>query len=403
MFAASLSVLLFYTAIAERSMIKTYPTPLMKDYEQLLQLYSESVSCPCTHISIPYNEFVTELYVKSFHAACNDEIANISLTTSEYLRRNFHFNGGRTDRCLTVYFAGTTRKKRSITDENYNIALFINALYGAVKQVCSSAKQSVNSSINLFMTSPMFVRDMMSSDQFYNEMNTTIIQFQQRIPIEFIRTLNLIRTTTEGNALMTVLSANWQIIRVSEDPDKNASFYNIPVTYVDLERNTSCSCATSRTCTVPAQFYNAYDQSYFTIETIRVGCYFLDAVLHSSFACFYDPKCAFKIFQGMGPTDTPSVNPNTTRFNINDTIETLANEMFIESWATNVFYERFFNSCAPNYCTYKEYYRFDALELLTTFLSVYAGLSFGIRFIVPYLVRMINKIRVRVRVVPIQK
>ena len=318
-------------------------------------------------------------------------------------KQNFFESLDHNDRCLIVCCAGVTRKKRSTFDENYDISNFINGLYDNVRQVCSLAKQSVNSSINSFMTAPMFVRDMMSSDQFYNEMNTTIIQFQQRIPIEFIRTLNLIRTTIQGNALMTVFSANWQIVRVDEASEKNTSFYNVPVTYVDLERNTSCSCATSRTCTVPAQFYNAYDQSYFTIETMRVGCYFLDAVLQSSFACFYDPECAFKIFQGMGPTDTPSVNPNTTRFNINDTVETLANEMFIESWATNVSYERFFNSCAPNYCTYKEYYRFDALELLTTFLSVYAGLSFGIRFIVPYLIRMINKIRDRVRVVPIQE
>jgi hypothetical protein len=96
------------------------------------------------------------------------------------------------------------------------------------------------------------------------------------------------------------------------------------------------------------------------------------------------------------------LNATSTRFNINDTIETLAYEMFIESWTSNVSYERFFNSCAPAYCTYKVYYRFDALELLTTFLSVYVGLSLGIHIMVPYAVKMIKKIRNRFRVMPVQ-
>ena len=60
-----------------------------------------------------------------------------------------------------------------------------------------------------------------------------------------------------------------------------------------------------------------------------------------------------------------------TRFGINGTIERLASEMFIESWLTSIVYERFFNSCAPIYCSYKIYYHFDVMELLTTFLVVY--------------------------------
>ena len=96
------------------------------------------------------------------------------------------------------------------------------------------------------------------------------------------------------------------------------------------------------------------------------------------------------------------LNDSLTRFNINDTIETMVYDMFIESWIYNVSYERFFNSCNPSYCTYKYYYRFDILELLTTFLSVYAGLSIGIRIMVPFIVKILQKIRNRFRVAPLQ-
>lgn len=95
-------------------------------------------------------------------------------------------------------------------------------------------------------------------------------------------------------------------------------------------------------------------------------------------------------------------NSTLTRFNSSDIIETLVYEMFIESWISNVSYERFFNSCAPSYCTYTVYYRFDPFELLTTFLSIYVGLSLGIHILVPYLFKIMKKIRHRSRVVPFQ-
>jgi hypothetical protein len=90
------------------------------------------------------------------------------------------------------------------------------------------------------------------------------------------------------------------------------------------------------------------------------------------------------------------------RFAVNDTVETLANELFTESWIRNVSYEQFCNSCAPNYCIYTYHYRFDALELLTTFMSVFAGLLLDLRFLVPRLVDTITKVRHRFRIGPAQ-
>ncbi len=50
-------------------------------------------------------------------------------------------------------------------------------------------------------------------------------------------------------------------------------------------------------------------------------------------------------------------------------------------------------------CTYTYYYRSDSFELLATFLSVFNGLLVGLRFIVPYLVRIIMNIQNRFRTV----
>lgn len=68
---SSLSILLFYNAIIERSITKTYMLPSVEDYEHLLTLYHGGVHCPCSYITISYDKFVTELRVKAFHQMCS--------------------------------------------------------------------------------------------------------------------------------------------------------------------------------------------------------------------------------------------------------------------------------------------------------------------------------------------
>ena len=259
----------------------------------------------------------------------------------------------------------------------------------------------------------MLVKQIMPRIRFNDEINTTLKGFQQKTPIEFARTLNLIRATTQGNALIAVFSTNWVPVMTEKGKGRNTSFHNVPVTHVNAEQNTSCSCATSPACAAPAQLFNTSNSlPYYTFEGLRLGCYSLETVLGSSLSCFYSVSCIISFRQALGtlPESIMSYMVSTgnmtefsstlTRFNTNDTIETLASEMFIESWSSNASYERFFNACAPAYCTYKVYYRFDALDLLTTFLSVYVGLSLGIHITVPYLVKVIRKIRNRFRIAP---
>lgn len=162
---------------------------------------------------------------------------------------------------------------------------------------------------------------------------------------------------------------------------------------------------------MPAQLFDDGIVSY-TFEGLVFGCYMLETVLLSSLSCFYSEVCInnsryalLTRLNGEGFYMLPSfmkLDASSTRFNMNDTIETFSYEMFIESWNSDVSYETFFNSCAPIYCTYLYYYRFDALELLTTFLSVFAGLSLGLRFLVPHALDMLKRIQNLFRIAPLQ-
>ncbi|CAF1355935.1 unnamed protein product [Adineta ricciae] len=380
LFTSSLGVLLFYNAVVERSVTKTYPSPSIADYERLLNLYPDNVNCPCAYLAIPYDNFIKELRVAG---KCN--------FIREY--KSIYY-----DLAMPLPLSGFSNKNDF---RNVN-SVFIRVM----KQLCTLAERTIEKSLLTFRNSNMFVKQMISRQQFANESNKIIHQFQEKLPIEFARTLNLIRTILQGNALFSQIPFNWQIIINEASQGKNATFRTEPVYYFNDEQNTNCTCAAQHTCTMPAIMYNGSSSK--PLRGFKLGCYSLETVLLSSLSCFYFRTCIddYRYYTFMyladlnlvfnGTDEVIQLNSSLTRFNIDDTIETIAYELFIESWMSNVSYERFFNSCAPSSCTYKYYYRFDVFELLTVFLSVYAGLSTVIRFIVPYFVSMIRNIRRRI-------
>ena len=84
LFTSSLGVLLFYNVVVERSIVKTYVSPSMADYEYLSNLYSDAANCPCSYLTIPYDTFLTELRVHAFHQACSTNAVSIVMIGGIY-------------------------------------------------------------------------------------------------------------------------------------------------------------------------------------------------------------------------------------------------------------------------------------------------------------------------------
>ncbi|CAF3622048.1 unnamed protein product [Rotaria socialis] len=114
---------------------------------------------------------------------------------------------------------------------------------------------------------------------------------------------------------------------------------------------------------MPTQLFFANGTSYYTFKGLVLGCFLLETILGSSLSCFYSMVCIKefrKVIDLYWPEDLEKwsnqtgfpvvLDASATRFSINDMIETIAYNMFIESWASNVSYENLFQTCAAKQC-----------------------------------------------------
>ena len=59
---AILSILVLFTCLSTRNMVVIVPKPSVETYDRLNAAYSQTLSCPCEQISVPYSSFLSVEY-----------------------------------------------------------------------------------------------------------------------------------------------------------------------------------------------------------------------------------------------------------------------------------------------------------------------------------------------------
>lgn len=72
--------------------------------------------------------------------------------------------------------------------------------------------------------------------------------------------------------------------------------------------------------------------------------------------------------------------------------------MMIEEIINGIHFDLFYSQCHPAYCTYSYTHRFDVLFVITTVIGIFGAVSFLLRFIAPYVAKMIFKKKNRVQI-----
>ena len=369
-------MLLFYTSSLERIKIQTALSPSQLTYESLQSLYSDTLQCACSDVSMSYDNFTIHLNV-SFHPVCASDFVSEKWFT--------YFNSYNTG------FAWWLQ----IHDFREWGALFFQLL----QSFCSLANSTVNSAAEEFRMSPFITFAAMPPLQFQVQVDEALRLFQKSTTALFARPLQLFRASDQGNALISLVGTNWQL-KIGSTVG-NSPLLSIPITY----NNGTCSCATSSLCSEPAAFYNLSTSQVYIVDGVFFGCSCLESILLSSLSCFFSESCTFEFIDAMSrgiPSNYWNINkPNISsipvpssqsHFKVNDTVETIVNRLFIDTWSNETSYQRYYNACAPSHCTYSYRRRLDISYVVTTFLSVFNGLSIGLHVAAPYAVRIASKI-----------
>ena len=375
--------LVIYTGFNKRIQNVTVEISTRNAYEELLTEVSYPLECSCQNSAILYSDFIA--IDVNFHPVCHSQFI---------------------DQEWISYVMGYG----FITDVDLrDFRRWGGAYFVLIQSLCQLAQSTVTDTINLFKTTRLLSPQLIDyrTNLFNERINETLMELKRSTPASIAEGLELLRITTQGNALISGLANNWHIFAVGHDNEFSTPFINQPVLY----NNGSCSCATSSSCIEPTGLYNITVvpvELFLIIDGLVRGCNLVDALLASSLVCFYSLECFsslidkmpygggqvyYKYLDYFAPNYLHRLlNETGSKYRSNETLLTIVNELFIDKWLTNVSFDFYYSSCALKQCSYTFIKRFDLIYMLTIFISTFGGLAKIWYFIIPYLTQTGKKL-----------
>ena len=353
----SLVILTFYSLLIKQIASSTVSHPTEFEYSQLQQMYPHSLQCPCTSISTPYSTFIT--IQPQYHQVCSSDFVS-----SEW-----------------ITYLSTSRQDIALGD----FRVHARYQFELLSTLCQQTRQTIENALLIFLQT-QFVSSQVLSKDFFESQADSIIEDWKSVTINrFLRTLDLIGATTQGNQLMS--NHNTHFVGNAISTSIRTVFYEY----------SNCSCGLSPSCADNMFLSNILDGaasvSTYVISNFFIGCYPLEALLASTLECFYDLSCLLTINQYISNGEPLRFSPlNVTLNQPNDTIRSMVDRLMVDSWSPNKSFSSYYNACAPHSCTFQYQRQYDIFFVITTIISVFGGFSLAFKLIILIGLRFIEKI-----------
>ncbi|CAF1489091.1 unnamed protein product [Adineta steineri] len=322
--------------------------PSLEIYEDLYKEYNDTLECPCSQSSMKYKSFLT--LTTRFHEICSSEFI--------------------TDRWLLYLYDKRENNRRHSPYDFYNSAV---SQFKLLSSFCKLSNETVFESILQLGTTDLINNQLLSSHILNNRIEMFINEFRQTISQSFVNSISLIRETISSNMLMTVFLSNWQFERTSSSTCRNL-IHTFPLNY------NGCSCSSSSKCVSSS-------------HGMLTGCYPLESIFQTTLHCFYNQSCIDST------NNFKSINISsleTSRFLLNQTTESVVNELMIEEFKAKTNYPNYFNACSPSLCIYSYVDKRNAIEGILTLIGLYGGLVIICRLIAIIIVKTMCRMNRRV-------
>ncbi|CAF2889456.1 unnamed protein product [Rotaria sp. Silwood2] len=326
-------------------------TVLLHLYNDLIQKYGNKLKCSCSLIASPRNRFVN--IEAKFHEICSSPFVSnewqINLTSG--LVSN-----------LSVYARRDYRR-------------FLSAHLQFLTGLCELSMQSVNNSIDQFLSSLFVTVQLLPETDFHERLDLLIEQSKLNAPTIFDNLLFLIRSVNHGNAVISTYGTNFEYVVPWSEVLHDTYASTQAMIY-----NDECSCGLYMNCLSQASFINQNSSEIIPIKGLRIGCTPSESFHASTLECFYDPSCINLIQDNTNYIKsinfTSSLNPLSimkSQYSINATIAELIDNLFIEQWIATINYSSYFERCSPLLYSYTCIEQFNLLYTVTVLLGLQGG------------------------------
>ena len=353
-----LTILLLYTSLINVTQTVNVNAPTITQYSQLYSKYPQTLTCPCTKISINYDKILHVQY--TFHQVCD------SVFVTKYWTDYLYTSSG-----------GSTV---SVSDFRATGPFTFQVLTA----FCELINQTISNRLIQFYSTQYITASVISLQVFQSQTQSLISQFRLSTTNDFLLSLLMIRDTTQSNALLSGDLTNYGLYTPT-----GSIYINI---YSQSYSN--CTCARSATCTFQSSLFDYRDNTIlFSVPGIYTGCYVIESLLQSDLQCFYNQTCINKLQSFLfsyTPINATALDKSlSSQFLENSTIKEVVDQLMIEQWNSSIMYDSYYNECQPSQCTYTYETKNNAIYIVTTLFGLIGGLVTALQLIVPRLVKFI--------------
>jgi hypothetical protein len=334
----------------------------MIQYSQLYSTYPQTLTCPCTQISINYNIFLDVQY--TFHQACDSVFI--------------------TEEWFDFLVQSTTNSDIYIND--YRVSSIFT--FQALSAFCGLINQTISDRLAQFYSSQYISASVIPSQVFDSQANSSISEFILSTTNDFLLSLSTIRDTTQSNALFSAEETNYEMY--------------VPHGYGNVSSFTEwygdCSCALSAECIGQSSILKyPSGKVLFSVPGIYQGCFIIESLLQSDLRCFYNQTCiniVLPYYNAIPPMNVTALDQSLpSRFFPNSTLQVIVDELMVEEWNRSRMYDRYYNACQPIECTYTHQTKNSIVYIVTTLIGLLGGLITVLKLIVPRAVMLVRKKR----------
>ncbi|CAF0722523.1 unnamed protein product [Adineta steineri] len=361
---SSITILIGYNLLIDITKVSVVNSPDLTQYLDLYSKYPQTLTCPCSNITIKYEEFLEIDY--TLHQLCSS--AFVTNDWIAYLAQN---------RILSIEYA----------DGFLELGTY---MFQALKTFCESSNKTISDSLSQFYVNEYTSLTVISKQLFESQSQILMAQFISSTNNTFLSFLQTLRDTTQANTPMSAVQSAYGIY-----------FEGTDATAIEGPLLNQCPSTSTPQYTQPLLMYDYNFPIQIGIPGLRLGCFVVEGVLQSTLECFYNQTCLNNlqsyIISPVSINVIPLNSSLSSQFNQTSTIQEIMNELMVDKWNLSSIYENYYKECQPIKCSYTYVDRNGIIYIITTLISLIGGLVKVLRFMIPNLVKFIPKLIKKIR------